>query len=187
MKFSFTAFIAPILKYIDDGDFYRSPFEWLYMIFAGINLLIPLIILFNIGDIFDMQFKFVITFILVWLFIVVACWVGFQIWWNRKDGVVKTSKEGDDFIATPVVSHLVQTIGEWLGSLLAITGVGFSLFATLFLGDSASTMARQMGIPLGGGFLMILAYPVIGFLIIVVFRFIAETARALASVANNTR
>lgn len=187
MNISFTGFIKPFLNYIDEGELFRKPFSWLYYLLAGLNLLLPVVLLFKLGDVFNMSFGFAITFILTWVAVAAAGWVGFQIWWDRKDLVMETSEVGDEFIATPVFAHFVQTFGEWLGSWLVIVGLGFTLFSSIFLGDRASQLARTMGLPLESGFVFILLYPVIGFAVIVLFRFLAETFRALASIANNTR
>ena len=187
MNISFTSFIKPFLNIIDSGELFRKPFSWLYYLLAGLNLLVPVALLFKLGDVFDMPFKFAITFILTWFVVAAAGWIGFQIWWDRKEMVTKTSAVGDEFIATPVFAHFVQTFGEWLAAWVTVVGLGFALFSSIFLGDSASQLARMMGIPLASGFVFILLYPIIGFAIIVVFRFLAETFRAIASIANNTR
>lgn len=36
-------FLDPLLGYIDNGRFFREPFRWLYVIFAVLNLLFPIL------------------------------------------------------------------------------------------------------------------------------------------------
>ena len=191
--FNLLTFIEPYLSYIDSGKLYRKPFSWLYLALAAVNAVLPFYLLYKAIDSGLMKYaeaKFIFAFIFAWLFVVAACWVGVQIWWNRKDKVLATSQEGADFPATPVIAHLVQTFGEWLGSLVAIVGFGVSLCAIIFLGSEARELSNALGGFMnfsGIGFWGLILNPVWGFLIIVVFRFFAEICRALAAIANNTK
>jgi hypothetical protein len=186
-------FIKPFLSYIDSGKLFRKPFSWLYIALALLNALIPFFVLYtviNSGMLKLAGSKYTVAFIFAWLFITAACWVGVQIWWNRKDKVLETSLENAEFPTTPVIAHLIQTFGEWLGSFIAITGFGVSLIAMLFLGNEATGLSSMLGgftAFAGIGFLGIILNPIYGFLIIIGFRFIAEQIRALASIANNTK
>ena len=189
MDNKFFTFIKPYLSYIDKGHLYRNPFSWLYVLFAIINLILPIYIFFQALDnrIFDSPAKYIIMFFLVWIIIALASWVSFQLWWDRKSKVSLTSSEGDEFVATPVFSHLIQTLGEWLGTWFVIVGFSVSLLTAIFIGDDANYLS-YLGIPfLETGFLSIIINPIYGFLIIVGFRFLAEQFRALSSIANNTR
>ncbi len=186
----FFNFIRPVLNYIDNGSFFKKPFSWLYLLIAVLNLLLPLYIFYQAVDnkIFSSEAKVVIAFLLVWIVVAAAFWVGFQLWWDRKDKVLTTSKEGDDFPVTPVFSHLIQTLGEWFGGLIAIMGFGFTLFANLFLGKEADMLSHYMGLNFfDKGWLGLILFPIIGFFIIVGFRFMAELWRALTAIANNTK
>jgi len=191
MESPFFTFIKPALNYLDNGHFFRTPFKWLYVIVAVLNLLIPLAILF--GAIDKNFFKFadgqaITTFILIWLVITFVSWLSFQLWWDRKEKVTETSEAGAEFVATPVFSHLIQTFGEWMGMWVGIVGFFFALIATIVLGSDGAFLARQLGIPfLETGFLFIIIMPLYGFLIVVFFRFLAEVFRALASLANTAK
>jgi len=193
-QFNFLTFIDPYLSFIDSGKLYRKPFSWLYMALAAVNAVLPFYLLgkaIDMGIFKDAGAKFIFAFIFAWLFVVVACWIGVQIWWNRKDKVQQTSQEGADFPATPVIAHFLQTLGEWFGSFIAIAGLGISLCGVIFLGDNASLLAYALGGFLSmfsaDGFLGIIVNPIMGFITIVIFRFIAEQCRALAAIANNTK
>ena len=190
MDNKFLTFIKPYLSFIDNGHLYRKPFSWLYSILAIINLILPLYVFYMAVDnhIFDSPAKFIIVFLLVWIIIAFGSWVSFQLWWDRKSKIIETSKEGDEFVATPVFSHLIQTIGEWLGTWIGIVNFGTALLTTIILGDEGYYLSRQIGFDfIETGWLFIVLMPIYGFLIIVATRFLAEQFRALASIANNTR
>jgi hypothetical protein len=186
-------FIAPALSYVDSGKLFRKPFSWLYIVFAVINAVLPFYLLYIAIDnrVFSVGAKYVFASLFIWLVVVAACWVGVQIWWNRKDRVLETSQEGSEFPLTPVIAHFIQTLGEWMGAWIAIVGSGFSLFAAIFLGDEARYFASALGLPLpfnfGTIFWGVIIYPLYGFMMIVVMRYIAELCRAMASIANNTK
>ena len=178
-------FIDPFLSYIDSGKLFRKPFSWLYVLMAVVNALIPFYAIYKVIDTGILSYgggKVIFAFFLVWLFLVAACWVGVQIWWNRKDKVLETSAEGSEFPITPVISHCIQTFGEWIGCFIAIFGFGISLIGPIFLGEATSFLPMM-----NYGFLGIILFPIFGFLYIVFMRFIAEMFRALASIANNTK
>ena len=196
MNNPFFNFIEPYLSYIDSGKLYRKPFSWLYILCAVFNAILPFYVLYKVIDsgVFkhtgDGAAKFIFAFILIWLVLCVACWFGLQIWWNRKDKVLLTSDEGSEFPATPVISHFIQTFGEWLGTYIAVIGFGVSLFGTLFLGSEASRLSYAMDLPFSPGAMGIggvILFPLLGFAMIVLFRYFAELCRCLASIANNTK
>lgn len=190
MDNKFLTFIKPYLSFIDNGHLYRKPFSWLYSILAIINLILPLYVFYTAVDknFFDGPAKFIIVDLLVLIIIAFASWVSFQLWWDRKSKIIETSLEGDEFVATPIFSHLIQTIGEWLGTWIGIVGFGTALLTTIILGDEAYYLTEQIGFDFSEtGSLFIVLMPIYGFLIIVATRFLAEQFRALASIANNTR
>jgi len=189
MNNKFLNFIDPFLLYIDSGKLFRKPFSWLYLVFAAGNVVLPFYLLYKAIDagLFDLGAKFVFAFLLTWLFILAACWAGVQIWWNRKDKVQETSPEGSEFPATPVISHFIQTLGEWIGVFIAVVGFGVALVANVFLGEQAAYLTHALGLPFGGGPIGMITFPIYGFLTLVVMRFFAEQFRALAAIANNTK
>lgn len=189
MNSKFLEFYKPFFEYIDSGKFFRTPFGWLYAVLAGFNLLVPLMILYIAIDnrLFSMGAAFFFAFVILWIVIAGASWLGFQIWWNRRQALASQSSPDPDFVATPVYTHFLQTAGEWCGSWIAIVGAGAGLVSGIFLRDE--TLEYMLPIPLisAGGFLSVLLMPVLGFLIIIVSRVIAEQVRALVAVAINTK
>jgi hypothetical protein len=193
MENKFFTFIRPYLSYIDKGHLFRKPFSWLYTLIAIANLLAPFyIVYFGIKNrIFDTQFKYTLTFILVWIIIAIAGWISFQLWWDRRTKITLSSEENAEFVATPVFSHFIQTLGEWLGTWIGLVGFSMAVLATIILGDDSRYWSNSMGIPFGRYFgssaIFILLMPIYGFLIIVWTRFLAELFKALSAIANNTK
>lgn len=190
MENKFFTFIKPYLSFIDSGQFYRKPFSWLYIMLAILNLIVPLDVLYRAFDsrIFDAPPEFVIAFILTWLIIAFASWISFQLWWDRKEKVKKISAEGDEYMATPGVSHFVQTFGEWLGTWIGFVGGTVALLTTLLLGDEGRYLLRQLDYDfLQSGLLFVVLMPIYGFLIIIGTRYLAEQGRALTAIAANTK
>ncbi len=192
-KINFFTFISPYLSFIDKGHLFRKPFSWLYVIMAIINLLLPLYIFYQAIDnrIFDAEFKITITFLLAWLIIAFAGWVSFQLWWDRKTKITFSSDDNAEFVATPAFSHLIQTLGEWLGTWVGLVGFGFALLTTIILGEEGRYLSYQLGIPMGqyldSGWTDVFLMPIYGFLIIVLTRFLSEQIKALSAIANNTK
>ncbi|MEQ3125819.1 hypothetical protein AAAZ59_05480 [Alistipes putredinis] len=177
-----------MLKYIDTGKFFREPFRWLYAILAILNLLFPIVLLVRAieSDLFRLGRGGVITvFIFIWIVVVFISWIGFQIWWNRRKKIYSVITAHDDFVAIPVFSNFIQTFGEWLGMLIGIGNPMLILIVAVFLkGDTSMLRLPLVG---SGALINIVLHPIYGFMIVVVTRVIAETFRALAAIANNTK
>lgn len=176
-------FLDPLLSYIDNGRFFRDPFRWLYTIFAVLNLLFPIAILVGVTEKKFFQYadgKAIFAFILVFVIICAGAWGSYLLWINRKNKLKEVIQEDNDFVAIPVVSHLTQTIGEWLGLYIGVIGTLCSLIITLFAADEL-----QYVLPGFAGVFLLM--PIYGFMIVVFARLLAELYRALAVIANNTR
>lgn len=195
MESFFFTFLKPFLDYIDEGHFFRKPFNWIYTGIAILNLILPIALLFGIikkinefGIGVYLPTSVIIILILSWIIIAISGWINFQIWWTRKSTVLEITQEGDDFVAMPVVSHFIQTLGESLGIWIAIVGFGVSLIVSIILGNEVGELSRLLGIDsfLSISIYMIILAPIKGFLIIVISRFIAESIRALATIANKS-
>lgn len=194
MENKFLTFISPYLTFIDKGHLFRKPFSWLYAIIAIVNLLLPLYIIYQLIDhrIFDAEFKITITILLAWAIIAFAGWVSFQLWWDRKTKITVSSDDNAEFVATPAFSHLIQTLGEWIGTWIGLVGFGFALLTTLILGEEGGYLGYQFRIPILGeylrsGWTYVFLMPIYGFLIIVLTRFLSEQIKALSAIANNTK
>lgn len=189
MDNKFFTMIKPYLNYIDEGKLYKQPFRILYQVIAAVMLLVPFALLYQLIDMGIFKHGtagMIVAFILIWLVVAAAGWFSFQLWWERAGQLSQTSQQGDDFVATPVVSNLLQTFGEWLGSYMAVVGFLATLIAMIFMGNTAG-LGVIPGISGGNGLWGLISFPIAGFITIVVFRWLAEMMRALVAIANNTR
>lgn len=187
MENKFFTLIRPYLEYIDSGKLYRQPFRILYRMIAILMLVIPFAVLFQLIETNFFKYgsgSMVIGMIYIWLVIAAAGWFSFQLWWNRAAQLKQTSAEGDGFAATQGLATLIQTVGEWFGSYLAVVGFLLTLLAMIFLDGN---MRFIPGMGKGFGWPGLVLFPVYGFMALIVCRWIAETMRALAAIANNTR
>jgi hypothetical protein len=181
--------VKPFLNNIDNGKLFRKPFSWLYVFLGILSFILPFKFLFDgiENNIFDYPFKFSVVFILDFVIILFSSWFWFQIWWDRKSRVVSTSREGDEFVATPILSHFIQTLGESVGTSIIILGFLIPLFTEIILGEESNYLESIINIQyISFGFKSVIISPILGFLIILVSRFLAEQFRALSSIANNT-
>jgi hypothetical protein len=186
MNGKFFTFVKPFLSYIDNGNFFKEPFQWLYLLLAAVNLFAPIWLLIQSvkGGVFDLSGKYIFAFILIWLLLAGLCWLCFQLWWDRSKKVALCTPDNSDFIAIPVLAHFIQTLGEWLGLLY---GLGGTLVILTLLIFGAEELTYYLNIPMKIGFIGILGCVISGFLIVVVSRFLAESIKAVAAIANNTK
>ena len=181
----FFTFSKPYLDFIGK----EKLFSLVYIILAVANLIIPFVVLYRVIQskvLGYLDAKYVFAFIFTWLVIVFACWIGFQLWWDRR----KKAKDSgsSEFIAILNFSDILQTFGEWLGTLIAIIGAGGGLIAFIFLGNEINYLFQMIGLEfLSFGAGVIILGPVIGFFILIIFRFFAELLRISAAFADNTK
>jgi hypothetical protein len=194
---AFFKFSKPYLDYIGKG----SLFKIVYIIMALVSLLgVPIGAMIFGKNIFQSHNGQLITwFILTWLGIVFAGWVGFQLWWNRKNQVTELAEKKAEFVVTPICSLIIQTFGEWAATLIAIIGFTTGLFGLFCgLGDEVGYLIVPLLSALLGPFSMFLMEgnigisiifigPLIGFIIWIITRLFAELFRIIVALANNTK
>jgi hypothetical protein len=154
----FFGFSKPYLDFIGKTAF----FGLVYIVMAVINLLLPFVIIVTAANsgVFDFGGKYVAAFIFSWIVIAFACWIGFQLWLDRKSRVKNI--DTSEFTATAILSELLQTFGEWAGTLIGIIGAGVGLIGSVVLGDEAEYLFDAIGLEfMGFGVLAIITGPLI--------------------------
>lgn len=184
MKTYLLEFIKPYLKLIDNGWLFCKPFKWVYIIIGAIIFLIPFYVFYEAID--SNFFKFanasmIFGFIFIWLILLVAGILSFQLWWDRANKLFENTLVSDEFVATPILANLVQTFGEWFGSYIGAVGFAIVLISLLF------GASYDLGDFMKYGALGLIIFPVIGYTIIIFMRYLAELMRAIAAIANNTK
>ncbi|MBS9768879.1 MAG: hypothetical protein KGV44_15260 [Flavobacteriaceae bacterium] len=189
-SFIFTM-LNPYLRAIDKGSFFRTPFYFLYDVIGIANLLFPIYFVFLAikENIFVFEMKYKIVGGLLLLIIVFAGWISFQLWLNRSKRISEISKTGDEFVAIPIFSHLLQTMGEWVGTWIAVVGSLTALLLSFSLKtDDGAYFLKTLNLSfMKSTFAYVFIMPLFGFSIILLTRFLAEQFKVFASIANNTR
>lgn len=173
------------LSFMDSGKFFGKPFLWIFTIIAVLSLLVPVLALVGMftGGLFNESATTIIGALIAWLFIALAGYIGFKIWWNRKNAIQNINKKSTEFIVIPLFSHFIQTLGESLGFYIAIVGLGASLVFSLFSVNPLGMM-MEFDIPVTAG---IFIFPLVGFFTVVLSRAFAESIKAMVTIAINTK
>jgi hypothetical protein len=180
----FFTFSKPYLNFISSGKL----FSLIYFVMALINPIIPFVILYKVIDsgFFSLGAKFVFAFILAWFVILFACLIGFQLWWERRKNIKNIG--ATEFVATMFFSELLKTYGEWIGTLIGIIGAGGGLLASIFLGNDVDYLFNVIGLEfMRFGVMIVIAGPIIGFIIILVSHFLSEQFSLWVALTNNTK
>jgi len=190
MNFKFCTFIEPLLKTIDSGVFFKKVFALIYAIFGIFSLITPLYFLLPIikYKVLSSGFKIAFSVIIIWIIFAFICWIGFQIWWNRKKQLKNLCSKNSKFIAVPLLSHFIKTFGEIFGFTFGILGFIVSIFYTLVFSGLGSYYF--MSLPfynfISSGVVSIIMFPFYGFIIIAISRAFGELLEATSIIANNT-
>jgi hypothetical protein len=184
----FFHFSKPYTDAIDNGAFFQKPVSWIYTLIGGVFLLAPLVLAVKAIDnnFFDAPSKFIFIGLLFWAVITLVCLINFQIWINRKNKLLKLDGS-KGFLATTIMSNIISTTGECYGVAVGILGFSLSLFS-LFIEDFRH-LARDLeeififGEP---GLIGLILFPILGYTIVMSFKFFAELIMGIAQIARNT-
>jgi len=154
--------VKPYLGFIDTNVLFKKPVSCL---FAIVSLLFPIFILsqFIQYDLFRSgEVKLIIACILILLVVAFAGIFGAFIWWHRRI----THDEGPKWYAN--LRRFIQTAGEWLGTVFAISLLGIIVILMIFLSEEYYyiTHAFPLTIP-GVDITTALFGPIVGFIIII--------------------
>lgn len=131
------------------------------------------------------------------LFCVLIIFIGFVcalVLWNRSTELNDLNSDDDKFTAIPVVSHFIQTIGEYATTYIATMG-----FATILIAVAFKTSFGEFGLDklylidlqqLASSYVYGIPYllvPIItAFFILWITKIIAEAIKTFVVIANNT-
>lgn len=160
----------PILSKLSDGHMIKLGFRFFLGLFAVVSLLGGLYLGFQ-----PLDAAVDIWSILFFLSSAFTGWIVFQICWFRA-GTIKDTPDSR-FVVSAIFSVFIRTIGEITATICTVIGVMGGLIAIF----------SDFGRMIPGGPIAIIAGPVVGFLIISFFYFIAERLSALPAIAANTQ
>jgi hypothetical protein len=160
LESKFFTFIHPYLLRIDTPSFFTIPFSWLYILFAVVFLLSPVVVLvmligkgaFESGD-----GKLIFAVILALIAVIAAAWISFQVWWNRRK-VIHTDKL-DIHVIIGAFAHFVSILTEAIAHYIGIAGFFIGLFALIF----DDRLAYVFSIPFPSGLGIMVASLIIGY------------------------
>ncbi len=161
----FFNFSHPLLRKLNDGATIKLGFKIFFWVMAGLNLLFGLYSLYN-----SIAHGFVFGVFLMGIGLLFASWICFQICLFRANTIseVPDSK----YVVSAIFAIFLRATGEIFATYLVVGGV------TATLAPGAFNEFGALSIVLG---------PVIGFLVISFFYFLAERLSALPEIAVNTK
>lgn len=162
--------LTSILDTIDDGQFFRVPFVRIYQLISLLFFLLPIYLIYRIIELglFRPGIENLVVVLLAILVFVATSIICGLIWLKRSCDVKQLVEKDSKIVTMPLVANLISTIGECYGVFVGIIGFFIALLSIFSNIVDLLPMAGDYGL-VG----MILA-PIMGFFIILLFRFVAE-------------
>lgn len=176
------AILKPLFDYIDSGKLFRQPIQWLYY---AQGVVFAIFMLYSIS-LTSYMFKIggIAIVVAVFIIILMIALSAFSVlyWFKRGNDVGIDTPKGARFVAIPVIANIVRCFGEYVGIVMAVSGVFIGVFAGIFWLFSKELQYIMDICP----FILIVVGPVVGYLHLLFNRFISEMMLAIASIANDT-
>ena len=178
---SFLSFSKIYFDFLNKGKY----FSLIYFIEAIICLSIPFVVLYLVVEagFFNWGARAVFGFILVWIVILLAGWIGFQLWWDRRKKLRHI--DTTDFIAIPIVADMVKTTGECWGTMVGLVGTLGGLIVMIFFGNELELLS-MLGLNFINFWFIVLC-PIVSLSFIMITRYYAEWIILLATLTSNTK
>jgi len=158
--------VKPYLGFIDNSVLLKKPISCL---FAIVSLLIPVYVLSQFiqhGIFRENEAKYIIAGILIVAILLFAGIFGFLIWWHRR---ITRDEGGHKWYGN--FRRFIQTIGEWLGTFIAISVFGCVIVLMIFLSDKYYRITEILPLPIYQVDIVVALHGLIaGFLIIIATR-----------------
>ncbi len=178
---SILAILKPMFDYIDSGKLFRQPIQWLYYILGVIFAIFMLYSISYSSKMFDIGGAAMVVAIFVIILQIALAAFSVLYWIKRGNDMATDTAVGARFVAIPAIANIVRCFGEFAGIVIAIFGVYFGVIAGFFW-----LFSREMQYLVECPFIAVLVGPVVGYIILLLNRFFAESMLAIASIANDT-
>lgn len=179
---SILAILKPLFDYIDSGKLFRQPIQWLYY---ALGVVFAIFMLYSIS-LTSVMFKIggIAIVVAVFIIILMIALSAFSVlyWFKRGNDVRIDTPRDARFVAIPVIANIVRCFGEYVGIVMAVSGVFIGVFAGIFWLFSKELQYIMDICP----FILIVVGPVVGYLHLLINRYISERMLAIASIANDT-
>lgn len=177
-----TKYLNPLFEYLESGKLFRQPLMFLYYLIGIAACIGGIYKISEIFDGFDYMRGTYKVFIILEMLVLVALSLFSLLFWFHRAGAVKNDRfENTRFLAIPVVANLLRSFGEWLGFVLAIAGACTGVLTILLLTSQGGGVAFRQGV------VMLVGGPLMGYIILVLFRYVSEMSLTYAEIANNTK
>ena len=198
-------YLSKLLSWIDNGRFFIDPMKWIYMVFAYLSFVPPIIVFWFFYTLSDEGFfkpmsgwtKFTayLFFFVFCIIVVFAAILMYYFWKNRCKKINHAVKVGDQIVALPLWAHWNQSLGEsigvYIGVVPPIAGVLIYLWGLItgfdylkYFGDNILQTIILSLIVLA---VFIAIHILIGFGIVLISHFISESIKLRAQIANDVR
>jgi hypothetical protein len=190
--------LKPFLKMISQGKFFSLIFTWVLRVFAGLTVIGFLFGSYTlwytiINAIGPMETSMAIRFIIATLFlqIILAAMVYAVInilWFRSVD--IEALPQATDYIVIPVMVVFIKMTGETIAVFYALAGIAAGL--AMWIAGAMPMPIPGLG-PLSGGagfvggLIAIIGGPILGFMFLSLFYFLAEQIGVFVDIAKNTK
>ena len=188
MKFinKLSSFVDLFLDWSSNPKKFLKIFQILFYYVPAV--LTPVLAIIMIGRIFQIPFPFGIIHIGIILTLILASFFVFKVYWSRAKNLSESS-QGNKFFIIPSLAHYIKTLGEVWFAVYAATPILF-IFAQLdiLFRDGGKEIIEMIGGDFfaGAAIAGVVIFPLIGYFVMVVTKFIAESISAIVEIANNT-
>jgi hypothetical protein len=137
----------------------------------------------------------VIALVLFCIFILIIGLINALVLWSRSVDLKQLNTENDKFTAIPVLSHFIQTMGEYISTYIATMGFATVLIAVAFktcfgvfgLNELYTIDLEQLSRNYEMGIPYLLVPIIAAFFMLWTSKIIAEAIKTLVAIANNTQ
>lgn len=192
--------LGKYLKAADNGDLFRHPLYLFYLVIGWSFVLTPLAVLFKGGSevlrALDSDYETagikvltVLAFLIALAVSLVIAYLAVVFWRDRAMRMRNITQMQSDFFVLPVWVHLIRSMGEWLGLVIAIALTTAGVIVFLFGLHGAFTSDYYQLETLGYALLALVGLPVLGvlsgYLVVFLHRIFAEGINVFLSMATN--
>lgn len=190
-----TKFLNPIMKMLDDKEFFGLPLRILYYLIAIANLALPLGCLAFCGYLFTLTPYFTLW---AWITIPIMCLIlivlsvvigvgSFTFWIRRLQDIMEYNRHNHTYMSLRNFALMQRTFGEWLGLIIMFLGVSDLL--TIFIPDDVLTGVGLsfLAINLFATIIEAIILIAIGYVVIFLAKVIYDYLEGFANKAADTR
>jgi len=190
-----TKFLNPIIKMLDDKEFFGLPLRILYYLIAISNLALPLGCLVFCGFLFTLApffpfWAWITIPIMCLLLIVISVVIGvgsFAFWIRRLQDIMEYNRHNHTYMSLRNYALMQRTFGEWLGLIIIFLGVADLL--TFFIpGDVLSGVGLSfLAVNIFATIIEAITLIAIGYVVIFLAKVIYDYLEGFANKAADTR